>query len=55
MPEMQVSHIYIQSWKQNFLCSVKTLFWDGVGEVVPYIIGYYSIPNTRYYFNFFEY
>ena len=26
------SHMYIVSWKQQFLFSVKTLLWDGVGE-----------------------
>ena len=40
------SHIYTESWKQHLSCSVKTLFWGGVGGVVPYINGYYF--NTCY-------
>ena len=27
------SDMYTESWKQHLLCSVKTLFWGGVGEV----------------------
>ena len=59
IPEMQVSHTCIESWKQHLSCSVKTLLWDVVGELVPYINGYYF--NTCYptlfplvFFFFFE-
>ena len=48
MPEMQVSHICIQRAENSIflLFSVKILFWGGVGEAVPHIIGYHF--NTYY-------
>ena len=45
MSEMQVSHICIQR-AENSICYVVYRPFSGVGEVVPYIIGYYF--NTYY-------
>ena len=38
--------MYTERWKQYLLCGVKALFPGEVGEIVPYIIGYYV--NTSY-------